>query len=185
MDRFLLIIQSISMRWITMVTAIDEFLDRSGNHLSKKEWKIYPSLLGALLFIGISLGILILMPTQISIQPGQTITARTFPTLLTYIMLGCALLNFGKDLIQIFLKKSVPYVYLSALTEIRSLILLSLMIGYALLIPVIGFIGGSVFYGISMLLFFRIKKLHYYLVVICTAISIGYLFKYILYVRLP
>ncbi len=185
MSWFSSFVQKVNVNWEEWVAIIDGLLTTWSKYLADKRWKIYPSLVGAILFIGVAVGILFLLPTQITIQSGQKITARTFPTLLTYIILCCALITLAGTLIQFLRKKPIPYVYLSALTEIRAVILLCLLIGYAVLISLIGFLSSSVLYGVCMLIYFRAKKLHYYLLVIGIALCIGYLFKYVLYVQLP
>ncbi len=169
----------------TGISGVDTRLDNWGSKLEQKKFNIYPSIIGSVLFIGLSVTILVLMPSQIKVQPNQSITPRTFPALLAYIMLGCALLTFGKDVLKFIRKQPVPKVTLSALVEVKACILLVLMLGYGLLMPVIGFIASSVLYGVAMLCYFRVKRWYYYPLVVVCAFLIGYLFKYVLYVRLP
>jgi putative tricarboxylic transport membrane protein len=170
---------------LNMTHKMDQFIDRTGLALEHKKFKFYPSLSGSALFMALSLFILIVMPSQIKIRPEEVINARTFPTILAFIMMGGAILNLLKDLYRLKSKKKLVSSELCLFTEIKALILLCFLIIYAVLIPLIGFIASSVIYGMLMLIFFRIKNWKYYLLVTLLAVIIGLLFKNVLHVRLP
>lgn len=171
--------------FINMTHIMDQFIDRTSLVLEQKKFKLYPSLAGSALFMALSLFILTVMPSQIKINPDMAINARTFPTILAFIMMGGAIINLLKDLYKLSRKKNLPYSELCLFTEIKALILLCFLSIYAILMPLIGFIASSVVYGILMLNFFRIKNWKYYLLVTLLAVIIGLLFKNILHVRLP
>lgn len=169
----------------SLLDNLDGFIDRTSLTLEQRKFKLYPSLAGSALFLALSGLILLLMPGQIKIQPDQAITARTFPSILVYMMMGGSIINLIKDLIKLSRKETIPYNEVCLFTEIKALVLLLFLIIYALLMPLIGFIASSVIYGILMLFYFRIRNWKYYLLVTVLAVIIGYLFKNILHVRLP
>ena len=74
---------------------------------------------------------------------------------------------------------------LHLLVEVRTLIILALLVGYLLLLKPIGFILSSVLFGIALICYFRVRKWYYYLIVATAAVLIGVLFQMVLHVRLP
>ena len=147
--------------------------------------RYYPTLVGAAVFFMLALAILVLMPSQIKIRADQTITARTFPAALAIMMLGGSIMLAAKDLYRLARKLPIEVAELDLGTEIRALILLALLAFFALLMRLIGFIPGSVVFGLLMLVYFRVKKPAYYAVVAVAAIIVGVIFRYALNVRLP
>ena len=164
---------------------IDGFIDVLADRLDRKRVSFYPTLAGALVFLMFSIVVLLLIPSQISVRPGASVTARTFPKLLTYIMMICSALLLLKDAVSLLMKRPIPAVELSLLTEVKALIIMGLLIIYAVLMRVVGFIPSSVIYGILMTYYFRVKNWKYYAIVITAAIAIGYVFRHVLNVRLP
>ena len=164
---------------------IERNLDLWEQRLEDKKLRLYPGIAGSVLFIALALLIFLLMPSQIKIREDQAITARTFPSMMAFIMLGGALLNLAKDALKVIRKEILPTIEIKLHTELKALILLVLLIVYAALMPLIGFSAASVVYGILMLFYFRIRDWKYYLLVTVLALTIGFLFKNLLHVRLP
>jgi hypothetical protein len=90
-----------------------------------------------------------------------------------------------QEVYKIVRKQPLEVVMLDVMTEIRALIILILLVLYALMIPLLGFIVTSMLFAMSMLGFFRVKKWWYYLIVSLSALAIGLLFQVVLNVRLP
>lgn len=176
---------SVSSRLSARLDAVENTLDRWGEGLEKRRFRLYPGLAASLLFIALSLLILLLMPDQIKIREDQSITARTFPSMMAFIMLGGALLNLAKDGFKLIRRGKLPAIEVCLRTEIKALILLAFLIIYAALMPLIGFSIASLIYGILMLFYFRIRDWRYYLLITVLAMGIGFLFKNLLHVRLP
>ncbi len=176
---------SAAARLEDLLDVIETKLDCWGDALKKKRLRLYPGIAGSILFLALSLLILLLMPSQVKIREDQNITARTFPSMMASIMLGGTLLNLTKDGLKLLRKENLPSIELQLHTELKALILLVMLIIYALLIPLIGFSAASVVYGILMLFYFRIRNWRYYLLVTALALTIGFLFKNLLHVRLP
>lgn len=168
-----------------LLVRFDSHIDRASAYLEKKTFRLYPSLAGSVLFLALAGLIFVLMPAQIKIRQDQAITARTFPSILAWIMLCGAAVNLVQILIKKIKKQPLEYTEVVLLVEIKALILLLFLIIYAVLTPLTGFIPASVIYGILMLFYFRIKNWRYYLIVSALAVVIGFLFKNLLHVRLP
>ena len=174
---------------IGSIAAVLKRFDRTlvvlAERMQKKKVVYYPSLTGAVIFLVFSAAVLFLIPHQISVRPGASVTARTFPRMLTYIMLLCSGIIVVKDITSLLLKRPIPSAEIRLLTEVKALILIGLLILYALLIRVIGFIPSSVIYSVLMTYYFRVKNWKYYVIVITAAVVIGYVFRHVLNVRLP
>ena len=166
------------------VRQLETSIDRIADSLHGKTLKFYPSIVGSIIFIVLSLAIFWWMPSQIKIQPGA-ITARTFPSLMAGIMLACSLVVLLREIVKIVRKQPLVVSELNLLTEMKALIILSLFVVFAVLAELIGFIPSSVIYSILMLVYFRIKKWSYYLIVSLSAIVIGLAFQNLLNVKLP
>ena len=169
---------------ISLVEQFEAAIDRIANSLHGKTLRFYPSIVGSIIFILLSLAIFWWMPSQIKIQPGA-ITARTFPSLMAGIMLACSVAVLLREIVKIIRKQPLDVSELNLLTEAKALIILSLFVVFAVLAELIGFIPSSAIYSILMLVYFRIKKWSYYLIVSLSAIVIGLIFQKLLNVTLP
>ncbi len=170
---------------IAHIKQLDEKIDLFAERIKDTKTRFYPTIVGPVLFIIFSIAVLLIMPSQIKIRTDQIITARTFPSMLMFIILASSLALLGKELFKVIRKKPIEVHELELLTEIKALILLGLLILYAVLMQVLGFIGSSVLYSVLMMYYFRVKNWRYYLIVITCAIAIGLIFRHVLLVRLP
>jgi putative tricarboxylic transport membrane protein len=160
-------------------------IDRFSTKWEGRQVRFYPSLVGPVLFLAAGAAGYILMPSQVKIQEGTATTARTFPSLMLTLILVCSVVLILQEVIKIVRKQPIEVVMLDVMTEIRAIIILALLVLYALLIPLLGFIVASMLFGLAMLGFFRVKKWGYYLIVALSALAIGLLFQGVLNVRLP
>lgn len=170
---------------ITRLRRLDAQIDILAERMKEKKMKLYPSLVGPLLFIILGVTIMLLMPSQVKIRSDQVITARTFPTFLTMIMIGGSIILLLREGLKILRKEPIESIELELLTEVKALILMGLLILYAFLMSRIGFMVSSVIYSILMMYYFRVKNWKYYIIVIVAAVLIGIIFRYMLNVRLP
>nr|WP_319473911.1 tripartite tricarboxylate transporter TctB family protein [uncultured Sphaerochaeta sp.] len=168
-----------------LMQSIDACFTHLGEKLEGKQMRFYPSLVGPILFLLMGIAGFLIMPFQVKKQEGMATTARTFPSLLLWVIVGGAILLLLQEIAKIIRKQPIQVVYLDLLTEIKAVVILALLVLYALLIPVLGFIITSILFGIGMLVFFRIRKWNYYVIVTIAALSIGLLFQVVLNVRLP
>ena len=170
---------------ITRLRRLDAQIDILAERMKEKKMKLYPSLLGPILFIILGVTIMLLMPSQVKIRDDQAITARTFPTFLTMIMMGGAIILLLREGLKVLRKEPIESIELELLTEVKALILMGMLILYAFLMSRIGFMVSSVIYSILMMYYFRVKNWKYYIIVIVAAVLIGIIFRYVLNVRLP
>ncbi|WP_332445915.1 tripartite tricarboxylate transporter TctB family protein [Sphaerochaeta sp.] len=170
---------------LQVLRSLDEKLTEWGRILEGKTVRFHPSLVGPVLFLAIGILGFVVMPSQVKIQEGNATTARTFPTLMLLIIIVCSVILLAREVLNIIRGQEQNVVILDLLTEVKALLLLVMLLLYALLIPVLGFILTSMLFGFAMLVFFRIRKWSYYLIVTLAALGIGLLFQVVLNVRLP
>lgn len=165
--------------------SIDLFIDNTGKKLEKHEMNVPINIIGAILFIIISLICLKLVPSQIKVNTTATITARTFPVLMLRIVLLFSVVLLLKDGISLLRKKEIEMKVMNLLVEVRALIILAMLVIFLVLLHFSSFIASSIIFGILMLFYFRSRKLSSYIIICSAAIIIGVLFQYLLKVRLP
>ena len=164
---------------------LDESLTGLGSKLEGRQIRFYPTLIGPIFFLALGIAGFVIMPSQVRIQENQATTARTFPSLMLGVIVIGSIFLLVQEVIKLLRKQPMQVIQLELLTEIRAIVILGLLILYAVLMPVLGFIVTSTLFGIGMLLFFRIKKFSYFLIVAIAALTIGLLFQMVLNVRLP
>ena len=153
--------------------------------LESKKVKLYTDIIGPLVFMIFAATVLLLMPSQIILLDESQINPRTFPVLLMGLILICSAVQLIKEIVRIVKKNDPAVKEINLLVEVKALIILVILIGYAVLMQVIGFTISSVLAGVAMLLFFRIKKPLYYAIIIFAAVLIGVFFRSVLNVPLP
>ncbi|QTQ15386.1 tripartite tricarboxylate transporter TctB family protein [Treponema parvum] len=164
---------------------INKGLDDIGERLEGKTISFNANILGSLLFIIFSSVFIFIMPEQIKITGSSAINAQTFPLLLLRIILFCSIFIFVKEVIKIIAKKKTEKVTVEILTELRALLIFIILLAYFFTIKLLGFIVSSMIFGIAMTFYFRVRKWHYYLIVLASAVIIGLVFREALHVRLP
>ena len=164
---------------------IDSWLDATGEKLEKKKIRLYVDIITPIIFIIFAVAVLLAMPPQIALLSSSSINERSFPTLLMFLIIICGVVLLGKEIFNIVAKKKVNIVETTALVEVKALIILGILVLYWLLMGLIGFIISSILLGLAMLMFFRVKKPSYYIIVSVVAVLIGVFFRYVLNVRLP
>lgn len=164
---------------------IDSWLDATGEKLEKKKIRLYVDIIAPTIFIIFAVAVLLAMPSQIALLSSSSINERSFPTLLMFLIIICGVVLLGKEIFNIVAKKKVNIVETTALVEVKALIILGILVLYWLLMGLIGFIISSILLGLAMLIFFRVKKVSYYIIVSVVAVLIGVFFRYVLNVRLP
>ena len=164
---------------------IDSWLDATGEKLEKKKVRLYVDIITPIIFIIFAVAVLLAMPKQIALLSSGSINERSFPTLLMFLIIICGVVLLGKEIFNIISKKKANIVETTVLVEVKALIILGILVLYWLLMGLIGFIISSILLGLAMLMFFRVKKISYYIIVSVVAVLIGVFFRYVLNVRLP
>ncbi|HHT80457.1 MAG TPA: tripartite tricarboxylate transporter TctB family protein [Spirochaetales bacterium] len=171
--------------FLQILKKLDTKIDRTGERLKDRKVNFYPTVVGPIVFLVFALVAFLIMPSQVKVQQQAATTARTFPILLLQIMIVGSVALLVTEIVKILRKTELEVVQIELLTEIKALIILLMLILYAILMPLIGFIPSSLLFSVAMLYFFRIKKVSYYLIIIFSALVIGLIFRYLLGVRLP
>lgn len=164
---------------------IDSWLDATGEKLEKKKVRLYVDIITPIIFIIFAVAVLLAMPKQIALLSSGSINERSFPTLLMFLIIICGVVLLIKEIYNIISKKKANIVETTVLVEVKALIILGILVLYWLLMGLIGFIISSILLGLAMLMFFRVKKPSYYIIVSVVAVLIGVFFRYVLNVRLP
>ena len=164
---------------------IDSWLDATGEKLEKKKVRLYVDIITPIIFIIFAVAVLLAMPKQIALLSSGSINERSFPTLLMLLIIICGVVLLIKEIYNIISKKKANIVETTVLVEVKALIILGILVLYWLLMGLIGFIISSILLGLAMLMFFRVKKPSYYIIVSVVAVLIGVFFRYVLNVRLP
>ncbi|WCE30461.1 tripartite tricarboxylate transporter TctB family protein [Vibrio sp. SCSIO 43137] len=148
--------------------------------------KITNNIIGSMIFIGLSIFILYVIPDQILATNNEGINAQSFPRWVTFLMLASSLLLLATELVrQIRNKDSHQKVNLNYKKEAKSILYISFIILFALAIPIFGFLISSVLFSCFSLLFFKVKKTSYYAFLITCCVVVSYVFKTLLLVQLP
>ncbi|MGQ0286492.1 tripartite tricarboxylate transporter TctB family protein [Pasteurellaceae bacterium 22721_9_1] len=143
-------------------------------------------LVGAVVFLILSISLWLLIPYQIMVTDDEeVITAQTFPRLVIGLMGICSFILLVKELVKWFRKQPVKMVELRFDQELRSLIVIALLLLYWAMLNWLPFMIASMIFSILLLLFFRCKNWIYYAIVISVVISVSVFFQYVLNVSLP
>ena len=142
-----------------------------------------PDLIGSVLFIALSSFFLLKMDSEVYVSNPEGVNARTFPFIVLSIILIISLFMFFKEIFLIALKKERHKVRIVLSQEIRTLMVFSLMLVYAFLIPILGFMLSSVLFSISFSFLLGARRIRYFVIVSALSVFIGVLFIYVLKVR--
>lgn len=149
--------------------------------------KITTNIIGAILFIGLSLFILFVIPDQILASSNVGINAQSFPRWITILMLVSSLFLLINE-VRLQIKgtaTNLPTVNFEFKKEVKSLLFVVLIVAYAVATPLIGFLFASIGFSVMSLAFFKIKNAKYYLFLVGCCVLVYYVFKYLLLVQLP
>ena len=166
-----------------MITKIDTWLDKTGEKLSKKEMKFPVNLTGAVLFFLFGLFILYVMPEQVIVAENDVVNGQVFPNLVVWMMLICSAFLGISEIIKIVRKQPIEMKTINLLIEVKALIIFGIMLMFYLAAKWTNFAVGAVLCAFFMLVFFRCKKLNYYIVTIGMAVLIWVVFRFGLNVR--
>ncbi|MBB1274732.1 tripartite tricarboxylate transporter TctB family protein [Psychromonas sp. SR45-3] len=149
--------------------------------------KMTSNILGGLLFVGISLFILLVIPDQVQASSQAGINAQSFPRWIATLMLVCSVFLLVNE---VRLQRKNGSVNISAFNvdfkkEIRAVLFIVLIVAYALATPFIGFLFASMAFSALALLFFNITNIKFYIFLIVCCVVVHYVFKFLLLVQLP
>lgn len=156
-------------------------MDSWGESLHKKELRIPIDLTVGILFFLFALVILFVMPQQVAISEKDAVNGRAFPTLLMVVMMICCAMLVGKELYKIATKRPLNWKVINLQTEIKSLVILAILVVTYLLCRVTDlFVVGAIFCCLGFLVYFRCKKPSYYVITVTIAVVIWAAFRFVL-----
>ena len=166
------------------INRMDEKLDSIGAKLAKKEITIPTDLAAAVVFLVLGIVLLLLVPNQVTVGKDEVVSGAAFPTYLCYIMIGGSILVGAQNIIKMIRKEPVETKTISALVEVKALIIFGILVGFWLICSLTDlFVLGALFCAVAFLLFFRCKKKSYYIITLIFAVGIWAAFKFILNVN--
>lgn len=165
----------------TFIENAEKKLDAWEEKLEKIDIRYPSDLITGVLFLTLSVVILLIMPQQVVISEKDVVNGRAFPGMMTYLMMAMSLLLTGKEIVKLVTKKPLEMKTVNALTEVKALIIIAILLVTYLLAKVTDvFVIGGLFCAVAFLLFFRCKKKSYYAITVTAAVLIWVVFRFVL-----
>ncbi|HEA3273496.1 TPA: tripartite tricarboxylate transporter TctB family protein [Pasteurella multocida] len=142
-------------------------------------------LVGAAVFLILSITLWLLVPLQIVIDEDDGITAQTFPRLIIGLMALCSCILLVKEIIKIIRKQPSKMVTLTLSEELNASIVILLLVLYWFMLYWLPFMVSSIIFAFLMLLFFRCRNWQYYAIVATVITTVSFIFEYLLNISLP
>jgi hypothetical protein len=151
-------------------------------------------------FIGIfflALGLFIFIAIPYQIAEGQTqYGPKLFPQFVSILMIICSLGVLYQEF-KIHKHKKVSERnnekingqektgFFKPKELLRAAVMFVIMTGYVFMMSIIGFISSSLLFGAATLMFFKVQRWYYYVIVLGLTVVIYLSFKFLLMVQLP
>ena len=142
----------------------------SGKKFSDRNVSFSPNLIGSIFFIALSIFFLLTMEREVYIGSDEGVNARTFPSIVLWIMLSLSLFTFIREMVFIFMKKERRKKDLNLGKEARALLL--------------GFFLSSIIFSVILAYCLGARRISYFLIVASSSLAICLIFRYLLHVRL-
>ena len=156
----------------------------SGKKFSDRNVSFSPNLIGSIFFIALSIFFLLTMEREVYIGSDEGVNARTFPSIVLWIMLSLSLFTFIREMVFIFMKKERRKKDLNLGKEARALLLFLVMFLYVTFIPLLGFFLSSIIFSVILAYCLGARRISYFLIVASSSLAICLIFRYLLDVRL-
>lgn len=141
-------------------------------------------LIGAVVFLALAVFVLLIMPQQVAISEKDVVNGRAFPTLLMVLMIVCSVILLLQGIIKWRKGEAQHTVTINLLTELRAVLILLILFATWFICRVTDlFLAGAVFCAVAFLLFFRCRKVSYYIITVAAAVLIWVAFRYGLHVK--
>lgn len=147
--------------------------------------KFNRNLIGALLFLTLSVVLFLLMPSQIKVVSSDVINSASFPRLIVFIMGACSLYLVLAEIIKIIRKQPVEMYELDLHSEGRSLVVIALLVLFLVLLNFIQFWLSALIFSSLLMFFMGTRKWWKYAIVFSVIITVTLLFTKVLNVTLP
>jgi putative tricarboxylic transport membrane protein len=146
--------------------------------------KLTKEIVGATLFLMLSVAIWFLIPSQIEVVVDSKINAQFVPKVITLALIGFSIINFLRTFVA---QRSAAghQSDVKKMDSIRVLLLFGTLAAYSLLLELLGFEITTILAGCAMLAIIGIKKWHYYVISTAFVVLVAFLFRTFFYVQLP
>lgn len=151
----------------------------------KKSIKIKKNLIGSIIFLILSIIIWYMIPYQIKLTKVTAVNAQTFPRLIIALMGICSLYCLIKEINKIKKREPIEEIEIVFIEEVQAVLMIMLIIFYWLILHWFTFMAASLIFATGMLIFYRCKKISYYIIVYSIIISVTLAFQNLLNVELP
>ncbi|MBR5316435.1 MAG: tripartite tricarboxylate transporter TctB family protein [Lachnospiraceae bacterium] len=166
------------------INNLDAKIDSMGEKLSKKNITIPTDLVTAAVFMILGIVLLLCVPSQVTVGKNEVVSGAEFPTYLCYLMIGGSIIIAVQNILKIVRKEPIETKVVNALVEVKALIIFGILVMFWVICNVTDlFVLGAIFCAVSFLIFFRCKKVSYYIITIAFAIGIWAAFRFGLNVR--
>lgn len=167
-----------------LISRLDRRIDSLEAKLKSKEMSVPMDLVGGIIMLVAAVVLYLLLPSEIKIKESDVVNGRVFPSMLMILMGFCSLLLIVKEIVKLSRGQQVNQVKLNLLVEVKAVVIFCLfLVFYFVSQWCENFAVGACAFTVLMLLFFRCKKWHYYLITLAAAVLIWVAFRYGLNVR--
>ena len=165
---------------ITWLDRLDAGRDTLGKRLAAKEIQLPTELIAGGFFFLVAIVMYIIMPNQVAVADSDVVNGRAFPTLLVGLMLVFSLVLLVQEWIKVKVKKQpLTTKKINLLVEIKALAILGiLLITYFLCRITNLFVIGACFCCLGFLVYFRCRKVSYYVITLTMAVLIWAAFRF-------
>lgn len=146
--------------------------------------KVHTDLVSGIFFLIFSVALFLVIPSQVKVVTDEVVNSRTFPYILSLIIMAMSLKTIALEVVRLAKKEAVETKEFDSKVEAKALFLFSLLIVYVILIQVIGYLVSSLLMVSSFLIFFKTKKWYYYAITLGLTVGIFFIFKMVLNVQL-
>ncbi len=159
---------------------LDQKRDSFAQKYANKEIKFPLDLVCGIVMAAVALFLILSIEGQIEISDKDTVNGREFPYLITYLMLACSAYLILKDAYKIFIKhESVELKTINVLVEIKAFFIIGILVLTYFIASITDlFIVGALFCSLAFLLYFRCRKILFYVITLSFTIAIYCIFKF-------
>ena len=146
--------------------------------------KLRQDLVSGVFFFLLSLFLLFSVQSQIKTMETSALNARTFPYLISAILMLASLRIIIGDIYDRIRKKEKEPLVLEIRTELKALLIFGILIIWLMIMPGLGYLISSVLMVTAFLVYFKVKVWWYYLIMIASCFLIHYIFTAFLNIQL-
>ena len=145
---------------------------------------IKTDLWSGIFFLLLSVFLFITIPMQIELVDDSAVNSRSFPFLLALIIMVMSIKLIITETLKIIGKKNVNQKEIDLKDEGKALIIFLILLGYLILMPVIGYFSSSLIMFAAFLVFFRSRNKLYYIIALLSCAAVYLIFRFVLNVQL-